>query len=84
MKKLKLQTLGLDVNELLSREQMKKVSGGCGDGGGNACFSNSNCSFGYHCSNTNGSGYCVSNSGGSGCSCPAGWHCNGAGICVLG
>lgn len=34
MKKLKLQTLGLSVNDLLTREQMKKVMGGCGGSGG--------------------------------------------------
>lgn len=34
MKKLKLQTLGLSVNELLSREQLKKVMGGSGGGSG--------------------------------------------------
>ena len=33
MKKVKLQMLGLSVNDLLSREQMKKVMGGSGAGG---------------------------------------------------
>jgi hypothetical protein len=39
MKKLKLQTLGLSVNDLLSREQLKKVIGGSGSGGsgGDGC-----------------------------------------------
>lgn len=34
MKKMKLQMLGLSVNDLLSREQMKKVMGGSGSGSG--------------------------------------------------
>lgn len=34
MKKLNLQSLGLSVNELLTREQMKKVMGGSGGSGG--------------------------------------------------
>ena len=34
MKKIKLQMLGLSVNDLLSREQMKKVVGGSGGGSG--------------------------------------------------
>jgi hypothetical protein len=35
MKKMKLQMLGLSVNDLLSQEEMKKVMGGSGSGSGN-------------------------------------------------
>ncbi len=37
MKKVKLQMLGLSVNDLLSREQMKKIMGGSGGSGGDIC-----------------------------------------------
>ncbi len=46
MKKMKLQMLGLSVNDLLSREQMKKVMGGSG---ANGCISDSDCENGEHC-----------------------------------
>ncbi len=44
MKKMKLQMLGLSVNDLLSREQMKKVMGGSGSGGSG---DNTGCSMTY-------------------------------------
>ena len=34
MKKMQLQMLGLSINDVLSREQMKKVMGGSGSGSG--------------------------------------------------
>ncbi|WP_295716729.1 hypothetical protein [Mucilaginibacter sp.] len=37
MKSLKLKSLGVGINDMLSREQMKKVLGGCGTGCGNGC-----------------------------------------------
>lgn len=43
MKKLKLQALGLSVNELLTREQMKKVSGGCGTDPVSTCSATAEC-----------------------------------------
>ena len=33
MKKMKLKSLGLNVNDLLTREQLKKIYGGSGSGG---------------------------------------------------
>ena len=44
MKKMKLQMLGLSVNDLLSREQMKKVMGGSGDGSGDTGCKTNPCS----------------------------------------
>lgn len=48
MKKLKLDTLGLSVSELLNREQMKKIyagcGGGCGGSGGGGCGATTSCS----------------------------------------
>ncbi|RFM34940.1 hypothetical protein DXN04_12000 [Chitinophaga silvisoli] len=45
MKKLKLDTLGLSVSELLNREQMKKIYAGCGGGcGGGGCGATTSCS----------------------------------------
>ncbi len=42
MKKMKLQMPGMSINDLLSREQMKKVMGGSGSGsGGVTCNCNS-------------------------------------------
>lgn len=44
MKKLKLDTLGLSVSELLNREQMKKIYAGCGGGcGGGGCGATTSC-----------------------------------------
>ncbi len=38
MKKIKLPMQALSINDLLSREQMKKVMGGCGSGGGGSAY----------------------------------------------
>lgn len=48
---MKLQTLGLSVNDLLTREQMKKVMGGSGGSGGGC-----NCPMFWHCNSV---GICV-------------------------
>lgn len=56
MKKLKLQTLGLSVNDLLTREQMKKVMGGSGTGSGST-GGGCNCPMFWHCLPS--SGQCV-------------------------
>lgn len=38
MKKMKLKSLGLNVNDLLTREQLKTIYGGSGSGGSGGCL----------------------------------------------
>lgn len=75
MKKLKLKALALGATEILTREQLKSIMGGC--------FADSDCPSGQKCNSgaTGGDGGCytptggIPGIGGSGSSsCPAGTH----------
>lgn len=74
MKKMKLQVLNLGIQDLLSREQMKKVMGGCATGCGNGCNSQFNT---IYCRQ----GGTVVKTVGESSYCGSGWfnYCNGTG-----
>ncbi|MGN6299177.1 MAG: hypothetical protein ACTHM7_20455 [Ginsengibacter sp.] len=80
MKRVKLQMLGLSVNDLLTREQMKKVMGGSGSGGSGGDTCSGSCDYQWtdaqgHTHTTTGScllaqpgNLCYCSSGGGSCS----------------
>ena len=75
MKKMNLQMLGLSVNDLLSREQMKKVMGGSGSGSGGEGNCSGSCNYQWtdyqgHTHTTTGT--CMTSQPGNRCYCSSG------------
>lgn len=84
MKKLKL-SLG-NVEQILTREQLKHIVGGSGSGSEN-CYSTSDCTAFYGMDSYCYGGYCHGGTAppvGTGCNCPTFWRClsPASGICV--